>query len=308
MCYTCHDNDGPASTDMQTAFASASHHNVSSVDQVDGSRVECTNCHNPHTASAALPLGDPDTGGAQPWSGTRADFCLTCHDGNAPANVAFPGSAPGTGYDKSRYLGTTHAIELGSQGCLHCHDAHGSAFAAMLMDEYRTADDNASYQASQYNMCWVCHDENSTVWVNNAFKDRHKRHVNGVKAPCIICHDVHGGFEVGEPGLIDLDYSVTHGYDIHFNGGSDGNSAFWIDTGQNRGYCNLTCHNKNHNPKNYDRNPSPAVDCSACHASPPVVGAAHGWVANLRPRSGTPGWTMEKAWPKGRGPVWGAGG
>ncbi|MFQ5413217.1 MAG: cytochrome c3 family protein, partial [Phycisphaerae bacterium] len=262
MCYTCHDPDGPAGTDIETQFALATHHNVSAIDQADGSKVECVNCHNPHVATADARLVDPDTGGV--WTGSGPEFCLACHDGAPPDGVSFPPGSSGSGFDKSGFAGTTHALTLGGNTCRHCHNDHGSPHASMLREKYVISDYNG-YTESDYAVCWICHDATQTVFGMNAFRNRHQKHVVGESAPCVICHDVHQGFDPGEPGLINFENSVQNGYDIQFIDGHDASTAFWVDMGVNKGFCYLRCHGQNHTPKNYDRLNNPLVDCSACH-------------------------------------------
>ncbi len=264
LCYSCHDTDGPAGTDVEAMFAGASHHNVSAAEQVDGSKVECTNCHNPHTASASAKLVNPDTGGV--WTGTGPSFCLACHDGAPPVGVSFPPTAQGTGYDKSSFGGTTHSVRLGGNACRHCHEDHGSVYPSMMRGQYVMTDNNASEPGDgDYALCWKCHDETNITAADNAFNDLHEKHVGGEDAPCIICHNVHGGADFGEPGLIDLGYSAGAGYDVQFIDGRDASTAFWVDYAQNTGNCYLACHDQDHTPENYNRLPKPFVDCALCH-------------------------------------------
>lgn len=264
MCYTCHDADGPSMFDIQTLFGKTSHHNVSSLDQQDGSKVECTNCHNTHYVIPSNLLADPDSGGWDPWLGNREDFCLTCHDGDPPIGVSYPSSSPGTGYDKSRFLGSTHSDAFGGRGCSHCHTNHGSDYKSILAEEYLTQD-RTTYNANNFNMCWRCHDENNVVYGSNAYGTRHDIHVTNARTACIVCHDVHSPYDTGEEGLINFDYAVTHGYDISYNAGYNGSSAFSINYSLNRGNCYILCHSKTHGPRTYTRDKNPIVDCSPCH-------------------------------------------
>jgi hypothetical protein len=249
---------------VQSLFTQASHHNVSSLDQADGSRVECIHCHNPHAASAAAPLRHPDTGAV--WTGEGEAFCLVCHDGSPPAGVSFPPAAPGTGYDKSSFVGTIHDGQLGPNSCGHCHDAHGSPHLATLKDRYVVADYTEYDRGNgDYAACWMCHDEDATVASGNSFQNRHAKHVRDEDAPCIVCHDVHAGFDAGEPGLVDWTYPVEAGYDIAFIDERDGSTSFWIDADQSRGHCYISCHGDDHHPLHYNRWAASTTDCSACH-------------------------------------------
>jgi hypothetical protein len=262
MCYSCHDANGPAATDMQAIFSNPSHHKVSALEQTDGSKVECRNCHNPHTAKHAAPLINPDTGAV--WTGTSQAFCLTCHDGTPPAGVTFPPVANGTGFNKAAFVGTTHDNAFDWNGCLHCHNSHGSSEQSLLRAKYNVAD-HTQYVSANYAMCWLCHSENAVLQHNNAFGDRHQLHVADEQAPCILCHDVHRGFDAGEPGLIDLNYSVQHGYDIQFIDGKNGSTAFWLNAGQTEGNCYISCHAEDHTPKTYTRTNVSTTSCFACH-------------------------------------------
>ncbi|RMF47394.1 MAG: hypothetical protein D6755_05160, partial [Anaerolineae bacterium] len=72
FCYTCHDADGPASTNIQAEFSLAYQHNVSPNDP-GGEFVECTNCHNPHLANSTNKVANPDTGASTIWTGSMED-------------------------------------------------------------------------------------------------------------------------------------------------------------------------------------------------------------------------------------------
>lgn len=52
LCFTCHDNDGPAVRAVKDEFAKAVHHPVADGDSLRraGRSVECTDCHNTHRA------------------------------------------------------------------------------------------------------------------------------------------------------------------------------------------------------------------------------------------------------------------
>lgn len=262
LCYTCHDGDGPATSDVQADFELASHHNVSSLAQGDGSQVECVNCHNPHTVNATYQLSNPDNL-AMLWAGDDTSFCLTCHDGAPPPTVAFPAAA-GTGFNKTAYIGSTHGQPLGDYGCRHCHDQHGSANNSLLTGAYATADYTA-YAALSYQLCWACHDENGVIWQMNRFRNQHSRHVDTADTPCVVCHDVHAPYDAGETGLINFDFAVLSGYDIAYLAGYDGSSSFAVDLARNRGTCSIACHGRTHTGRTYMRSTAIPTDCTACH-------------------------------------------
>jgi predicted CXXCH cytochrome family protein len=120
FCFACHDADGPAASDVRSRFelpvrwvtAPAGdldnlnlndRHDVQFAAQsISGARVECTDCHDPHSASPWAPLRpDPDpTDGRVPGTGDvlagadfRTEWCLDCHDGSMPATVTPPAVA-----------------------------------------------------------------------------------------------------------------------------------------------------------------------------------------------------------------------
>jgi hypothetical protein len=117
FCFNCHSSTGVASsTDMKTAFdqpinwvtqAVGINDNVAINDRHDvqyeaqdnsGARIECTDCHDPHIATDALPyILDPDPGDTHvvgtnyyfyaSTADTLSEFCLDCHDGTFPSSV-----------------------------------------------------------------------------------------------------------------------------------------------------------------------------------------------------------------------------
>ncbi len=261
FCYTCHDGS-VAAVNIQAEFAQASQHNLSPNDP-GGEFVECTNCHNPHLATNANKLADPDTGASVIWTGTQEAFCLTCHDGAPPGGIVFPAASGGTGFDKSAFPGTTHDNNVsGPDGlgdsCRACHDQHGSSYRATLYAEYAIADYNVwTYGDGDYALCWTCHTEDAIIRdangnkAFNRFEDLHDTHVRGEDTPCIVCHDAHAPHDSGEAGLIDFTFALDNGYDIQLIGGRTPSNAFYISGGQ--GFCYLRCHGQDHTPESYNR-------------------------------------------------------
>jgi predicted CXXCH cytochrome family protein len=248
FCYQCHST-------IETEFARPSRHDVAYADQnAHGSKVECTNCHNPHVSTLAQPLIDPD----DPWTllaGNETDFCLACHDGSPPAGVTFPSMSPGSGYDKSRWVGSLHQV-TGAVSCGNCHERHGSGEDSLKVARYDQEDFvTYSHGSDQYALCWQCHDEDKTVRTaggssaDNAFGTRHSLHVRSERSACIMCHDVHFSYDAGEDGLVSYAYPVKQGWS--FSLGSQTLSTAFRDTGTNRGSCYLSCHGEGHNPLSY---------------------------------------------------------
>ena len=91
----------------------------------------CLLCHdNSRHRSGVISLIDPDSGGAKSWTGTRTGFCLTCHDGQPPANVSFPDKSTGSGFDKMKFMDSPLAQT--EEGCSSCHVPHGSPYSSLL--------------------------------------------------------------------------------------------------------------------------------------------------------------------------------
>ena len=92
---------------------------------------DCLQCHD-HSkhGKGVVTLIDPDSGGKKAWTGSRTDFCLTCHDGDPPEGVTFPNEFNGSGFDKMMFLSSK--LSDTKEGCSYCHTAHGSPLPALL--------------------------------------------------------------------------------------------------------------------------------------------------------------------------------
>ncbi len=267
LCFACHDAGGPALTDISSEFGLTHKHEVN--DGATTSGLECISCHNPHKNNSTNLLSDPYNNSAL-WIGNNRDFCIDCHDGNAlPTGISFPaGTFTRTGSDKSGYVGTSHdvgsgtASGLGAQGCMHCHEQHGSNVEALLKDTYLMTD-GTGYSAANFNLCWTCHEE-PTVLGQNAWGQCngdmwHNGHF-GESIACYFCHDVHQPNTLGEAGLIRLDNAINAGW-------MTGSDAFVP------GACgNFTCHGTTHDGSGdwvYSRltmDTTPDAKCITCHS------------------------------------------
>ncbi|MHC4495568.1 MAG: cytochrome c3 family protein [Planctomycetota bacterium] len=91
----------------------------------------CLMCHdNSKHRNGVVSLIDPDSEGTEPWTGSRTDFCLACHDGEPPEGVSFPTQSKGTGFDKMMFLGSR--LSQTKEGCSYCHLPHGSPYPSLL--------------------------------------------------------------------------------------------------------------------------------------------------------------------------------
>ena len=168
LCFTCHDG-APAASDVRGDFLKGSndlsaspnadvfHHPVSDAEQdaAAGRSVECTDCHNPHRATAAdrhAGVGGVDIDGLPVPAGSRTlaqhEVCFKCHGAtfNAarpntsdkrldfqPANSAFHPVVQ-AGRNQSPNLAAQLAgAGLGTGDTIRCTDCHNSdAFAATV--------------------------------------------------------------------------------------------------------------------------------------------------------------------------------
>ncbi len=163
FCFNCHDSDGPATADVQTQFNSViqwvtdivgDYNNTNLNDRHDvqyaaqdtsGAKIECTDCHNPHTATASQPfMTDPDpsdgrtpgTGQVMSGASLMTEFCLDCHDGGYPSAITPPTTlldtirdtwltdAMGAGGGNATLISGIGWADNDTMPCLACHNPH----------------------------------------------------------------------------------------------------------------------------------------------------------------------------------------
>ncbi len=132
---------------------------------------------------------------------------------------------------------------------MQCHEQHGSSHLSLLNGTYSITVNN-KYVKADYQTCWSCHSEDKIINQINAFSDLHEEHVKDEGIPCVACHDVHGSYDKGEPGLINFKFAIQNGFDLQLDGRTL-STAFWIDG--DKGNCYLICHEKEHDQKMYKR-------------------------------------------------------
>lgn len=276
-----------ALTSRHSVSATTSVHDPVEPAVVAARHVECVDCHDPHAARAnANPtegtirnVGGITLAGAAVKPVTRIyEVCFRCHADSpgkpAPrttrqiaqtntrlefqlGNPSFhPVAGPGRNPNVPSLISpwTTSSV----MSCVDCHNnnashklggsgadgPHGSAFAPILNRQYVTTD-NASESASNYALCYACHSRTSILG-DNSFRE-HRKHIEGERTPCNICHDPHGvsatqGTETNNTHLINFNTAVVTP--------SNGQLRF-VDQGVFRGACYLNCHGRNHNPESY---------------------------------------------------------
>jgi len=129
-CSQCHPREGVfgrrAILGPEGEFSMVSKHISGTIQDKD-----CLQCHD-HSKhqDGVVSLIDPDSGGKEPWTGSRTDFCLACHDGEPPEGVSFPDRSSGSGFEKMMFLSSK--LSETKEGCSYCHTPHGSPLPALL--------------------------------------------------------------------------------------------------------------------------------------------------------------------------------
>lgn len=210
----------------------------------------CSLCHDLHEAPGQ------NLGRYKPESAV----CFTCHNGTGsnyntqlqmnrdpsqnamhPITVNLPAN-PGTyNYTPRTTLGIAPP---GPYDCSQCHDPHNDlGFNKLLKANYST-DEYVPFTSDAYVSCFQCHDSSQIIADDseNPFRE-HARHVVQQNSPCTACHfSPHG---------------VSHTELVSFNPAyvsksltADSGPTF-IDEGENRGTCTLTCHGVDHDRRGY---------------------------------------------------------
>lgn len=254
---------------------------------VDDRHVECADCHDPHATRSSRVAGDvPANVRGVNLAGVAVNpaiatfqICLRCHGdspGQPPArtprqhdqsnmrlkiqpnNPSFhPIVAPGRNSNVPSLI--SPLTEQSIIGCTDCHNSssavsaggagpegpHGSPFDPILVRNYSTLD-NTFESASSYALCYECHSRNS-ILNDESFK-YHDKHIRDEETPCNVCHAPHGisatqGNSTNNSHLINFDTSIVFP-------NKNGQRRF-IDNGQNSGSCDLLCHDKDHEDKDY---------------------------------------------------------
>ena len=254
--------------------------------------VECVDCHNPHKANSTGAAAPTANGIISGVAGVNADgnaiagiqfeyeLCYRCHSDSQDkpssptsrqieqnnirlefdlTNPSFhPVEGPGRNPDVPSLISPLSESSVIYCSACHAGDAgsasgpHGSIYPRILKYRYDTADYTPeSYQA--YELCYQCHDQNSIINnSSNEFSEKvHKKHIIDADTPCNVCHDPHGisgsqGTMSNNTHLINFDISV-----VRSSTGGMGRLEF-IDDGNYAGRCYLYCHDRNHNPKEYN--------------------------------------------------------
>ncbi|MFQ5548699.1 MAG: cytochrome c3 family protein [Woeseia sp.] len=251
--------------------------------------VDCHNPHRVNSNTAAAPAvggtqlgvsGVSAAGVAVPESSFLYEICFKCHADNnvlsfvpitrqhAQINTRLEFDLANPSYHPVEGIGKNPDVPSLAGGpysetsiiyCTDCHNSdtstasggpgpdgpHGSIYSPILERNYTTLD-NTTESTFEYALCYKCHDRNSILG-DDSFKE-HDTHVRKEDAPCSTCHDPHGvsatqGNPVNNTHLINFDLNIVSP--------SSSGLLMFEDLGARRGQCYLTCHGKDHDPKDY---------------------------------------------------------
>jgi predicted CXXCH cytochrome family protein len=171
LCYTCHDG-------LKTILDT-----IQNVHPAIISVKSCTICHSPHSSSEKKLLVTEEK-----------KLCLSCHnkdftsDGKKTVNI-------------EKLLSNSKVIHppLQSEGCVVCHQPHGSSNNYLLIGAFPIGN-YSSAKRDHFAFCWECHDSDllevavtaSKTNFRNGATNLHYLHRTGKNGrTCIVCHNVH---------------------------------------------------------------------------------------------------------------------
>ncbi len=156
-CLGCHSAASPVPAQADIALrlsgsGSDTRHDLLTADGLaNGSRLDCANCHEPHTSSATTPCVDPDNPTTIGGMVASDALCLRCHDGELPASVVTSGWAPaplGAG-------GTTTTVDLTAAWTSSIHGAGASVSPNLRVD--------MGWAKGDVLRCDTCHDSHGSL-------------------------------------------------------------------------------------------------------------------------------------------------
>ncbi len=253
--------------------------------------VECLDCHNPHVANALgneqPPANRSQTKGVSGVTNSnnftaeavyQYEICFKCHAGQHSASAKVPRviAQTDTRFEFDPGNPSYHPVEAAGRNqdcpslkspyttssiiyCTDCHSSdtgtgaggqgasgpHGSAWEPILERRFELSN-GLRENADIYALCYKCHDRQN-ILDNRSFKE-HKKHIDGEKASCATCHDPHGISST--QGNTSNNTHLINFNTLEVTPSKSGKLEF-IDDGYRRGRCYLTCHRKNHDPKDY---------------------------------------------------------
>jgi len=293
-CLNCH-NGSVARTDLTTELSKSSAHDVRAYDGIHdigteksnfAMHVECEDCHNPHTVSAASDggAGQPSgalkgvsgitiTGSYTPEIQYEYELCFKCHADNPnritspitrvftqtntrlefdPGNPSFhPVAGPGTNPNVPSLVPGLTVTSV-----ITCTDCHNSDNPDNIRGPHGSQypfllklNYQTGYQVPESSSNYaLCYSCHSrnSILRGESFDD-HRKHLMK-KTPCSACHDPHGVVQdqAGSNGTHLINFDMS----VVSPDPKTGRLEF-EDLGTFRGRCYLRCHGKNHSPKSY---------------------------------------------------------
>lgn len=171
LCFICHDG---LKSGLDT---------LRNVHQAINNKKSCTYCHSPHSSKENKLLVME-----------QKNLCLTCHNKDVSTNGRKPVNIKKL-LDNSKFI---HPA-LESDGCVVCHQPHGSSNNYLLISSF-PAGNYSPAKIDNYAICWECHDSDlfkvEKTITATSFRDGERNlhfvHLNGDKGKsCIMCHNVH---------------------------------------------------------------------------------------------------------------------
>ena len=238
---------------------------------------ECVDCHDPHLVDSENPyrgIKGRRVGNLITDIVHEYELCYRCHSesANLPGTstnkhaefkTTNPSFHPVEGEGKNTYVISlkkpyvaqkSRPSEVSIISCGDCYGSddpngpkgpHGSNNPGLLVLNYEMGD-GRSESAGEYALCYKCHDRNSIL--NNESFSYHSLHIQGRLGgqdgtSCFTCHDAHGSTQ--------YQHLIRFNKDIVFEN-ADGKLKYDAKGYSARhGACFLSCHNVEHNPKEY---------------------------------------------------------
>jgi predicted CXXCH cytochrome family protein len=208
LCYLCHDHE-----DIRKLIETSS-----VVHGALKTKESCNGCHAGHGSVLPKLLAEPEK-----------TSCLSCHD--EPLKTEDDRVIP----DLAQVLkeNPRHHGPVREGQCTPCHDAHASAYFALLPRAYPESF-YAAFEVSSYALCFECHVENLVTSeqgigaseFRNKEKNLHFVHVNKPfrGRTCRACHEVHASsrpFHIREAAPFGrLGWGIEVNHTRRPNGGS----------------------------------------------------------------------------------------
>ena len=264
FCTECHDSNGPASSDIGSAYnGSVGHGNTGGIN----TPIACVDCHDPHFAGPVHTM--PDDGN---------DATKGAIKGSSGVSAAWstpPAPAPGQETLSAPTYSVKDPIDYEYQLCLKCHSNYQGAGWPPIrtLDSVQLTDQGKEFNPFNFSSHPVT---GTGTWKNAFLRANHTTVMTGGwQNPSSLdkrmhCSDCHGGDGVLEP-------KGPHGSNARYMLKAIGAETDPADENSYDNLCRL-CHLTNNQNSNfgshtagahgYDGLSGNAFGCTACHGSP----------------------------------------